>query len=88
MIKGYQREMIVMHTEGSPVFEHAYFVLKRREPPLPEADMLTEANRLIGAGEGYARGRRSRPHHPWRLFFLGFLLGAGLCALMGVWLFP
>ncbi len=48
MLKGAQKQMIVVRTRNSRLFEEAYFVMRRgvgREAD--ELDMLWEANRII-----------------------------------------
>jgi hypothetical protein len=74
MIKGCQREMVMMQTGDSPLFESAYFILRRQQPPRCKADMLAEANRIIGASSEYFGGKRRRLHGVW-LFWIGFLCG-------------
>ncbi len=82
MMKGCQREMILLQTKESPLFESAYFVLRRQRVTVPYTDMLAEANRIIGEGNGYLKRRgRRRILLP---FLLGAVLGAGLFALFGV----
>ena len=67
--------MIVVHTQKSKVFEHAYFVLRRECRTLQQGDLLSEANRLVQAvttgsvNRKRAMGRRGA-------FLLGVLLGA------------
>ena len=50
MIKGCQKRVIWLRKTGSELFEEAYFIMSeaacRRAPG--EADMIKEANRLIG----------------------------------------
>lgn len=46
MIKGAQKQMIVVKTADSKVFEEAYFVL-RRERRAQGSDIVSEANRII-----------------------------------------
>ena len=86
MIKGCQKEMIVLQTKESQIFESAFFVLRRERPCGKAAtDMLAEANRLIGAGNGYLQKRRRCGR---RLgFFIGLLCGAALGALLALLLF-
>ena len=74
MIKGCQREMIVMQTGDSPLFESAYFILRRQQPPRCKTDMLAEANRIIGAGSEYLGSKRRHRRGLW-LFLVGFLCG-------------
>lgn len=79
MIKGCQREMILLQTRESPLFESAYFVLRPRRQSTSHTDMLAEANRIIGEGNGYF-ARRAK----WRsvlLFLAGAVAGAALFAL-------
>lgn len=83
MIKGCQREMIVLQTKESPLFESAYFVLRRGYRPAPHGDMLAESNRIIGEGKDYLKKRQKRGRV--LPFLLGFLLGSlifGLGALI------
>lgn len=53
MLRGAQKQMIVVRTRDSRVFEEAYFVIRHGKhggltEPLPDKeDMLTEANRII-----------------------------------------
>lgn len=74
MLKGCQREMIVLQTQDSVFFESAYFVLRKEKRAVPKTDLLAEANRIIGAGNEYWRGGRKVP---WRflLFAGGMLVG-------------
>ena len=79
MIKGCQKEMVVLQTRESPVFESAYFVLRKgRAGAAPARDMLTEANRLLASGGEYLARRQRRRF--WLPFLLGSLCGALLCA--------
>ena len=80
MIKGCQREMIVMQTQDSTLFESAYFILRRQAPPCGKTDMLAEANRIIGAGARVPRPRR-RGMGLW-LYLIGMLCGAALFGLV------
>ena len=81
MLRGCQKQMIVLQTEESSVFESAFFVLRRENPPVGVDDMLAEANRIIGEGvrkipkkQGLLRGSL--------LILLGAVLGAGAFALV------
>ncbi len=83
MIKGCQREMIVLQTKESALFESAYFVLRRGRSVTPRGDMLAESNRIIGEGREYLQKRRK-----WRValpFFCGFFAGSALLgAIMAI----
>ena len=79
MLKGCRREMIVLHTRESHVFESAYFLLRRERAPLSGQDMVAEANRIIGVGE--QRLEKRRAGRGMLSFLLGLLCGAGVFAL-------
>ena len=81
MIKGCQREMIVMQTGESPLFESAYFILRREKRVCAKGDMLAEANRIIGAGGSYLERRKRRRFGRAFAFLCGCLAGAGILAL-------
>ena len=82
MIKGCQREMIVVQTQESPVFESAYIILRRKPAVQEHTDMVTEANRLIAQGSGEASRHKKRCLGRWWLFGLGFLSGSVLWLLL------
>ena len=93
MLRGAQKQMIVVRTHGSRVFEEACFVIRRGavQADADEGDMLREANHIIETSLPPAE------HHPseeraasgggrlvsglvW--FFSGFGVGAGLVAVL------
>ena len=52
MIKGAQKQMIVVRTGHSHYFDEAYFVLRREmRAPRCKRDMLREANRILEEGK-------------------------------------
>lgn len=76
MIKGCQREMIVLQTKESALFESAYFVLRRGKNVAARGDMLQESNRIVSQGREYFQKRhKSRKIFP---FLCGFLSGSAL----------
>ncbi len=80
MIKGAQKQMIVVRTGNSPYFDEAYFVLRRdvRPEKQEKPDMLSEANRILcesGGGGGRQAARRKR-EALWAL--LAFLVGVAV----------
>lgn len=77
MLKGCQREMIVLHTTDSPLFEDAYFVLRPEKMRSPHGDMMAEVNRIIAGGNSYLSRRRAG-RGKWLYFGVGILLGAGI----------
>lgn len=89
MVKGCQRQIVLLRGTGSELFEEAYFILKPEKTSLPQARMITEANRIIE--ENTLRGKRqgnllSKPRWDRLLFFLIGLLSGG--TFLGIlWLF-
>lgn len=75
MIKGAQKQMIVVRTGNSPYFDEAYFVLRREIDPKKQKrpDILSEADRILRESGGSAPIRKKRRWH-W-LFLLAFFAG-------------
>ena len=81
MLRGAKKNMIVVRTRDSRMFEEAYFVMRRDSSlaTVGDADMLWEANRIlentvpqgrsVRGGDSDKRGGRLRGA-------IGFLLGA------------
>ena len=77
MLRGCQKEMIMLKTAESRLFERAFFVLRRGgEAAAGNDDMLAEATRLLSLAEG------AKPRRRWGR---GFLFAAGL--LCGIAIF-
>jgi len=75
MVKGAQKQMVVIKTADSQVFEEAYFVV-RRGAGTGQMDMLAEANRII---ESCGIGSKSKPKIDFRqwMFALCSFVGGG-----------
>ncbi len=93
MLRGAQKQMIVVRTHGNRVFEEAYFVIRRdaARAEADESDMLREANRIIESSLPPASRKappvtREAPRFGlaagliW--FGIGFSAGAGLIGLL------
>lgn len=88
MVKGCQRQIVLLRGTGSELFEEAYFILKPEKADLPQAQMITEANRIIE--ENTQRKKRASavtaPRGGRLLFFLlGLLSGGSFLGML--WLF-
>lgn len=79
MIRGAQKQMLVVRTGGSRYFDGAYFVLRRELPRRGEGreDILREANRILEESGLDPRPPR-RCRRGWLLFGAGLLVGAGI----------
>ena len=86
MIKGSQKQMIVVRTGGSRYFDEAYFVLRRgvRAGREEQSDLLTEANRILHESQTGRPAKKPHRLRPYLLFALGILLGAGAAVLVCV----
>ena len=88
MIKGTQKQMIVLRTGESRYFDEAYFVLRREVKPDPRVknDILQEANRILEESRVLPRERRKRMKRWWlggaAVFLAGGLFGGGISALI------
>lgn len=92
MLRGTKKNMIVVRTRESRVFEEAYFVMRRDShlTAMDEADMLWEANRILeSALPTVGKDSLSPPvgEHPGRLrslfwFGVGLLSGGGVTGLL------
>jgi len=77
MIKGAQKQMIVLRTADSRFFDEAYFVLRREIPATHGAtgEMLYEANRILRENTHADPLPVKRKKRGWILFGIGFLVG-------------
>ncbi len=91
MLKGAHKQMIVVRTRDSRLFEEAHFVMRRgaAEAPGDDLDLVFEANRIIenslprdGGAAGGLPQRRSGEVHPgghgsvtWRESGVGLAVG-------------
>ena len=82
MVKGVNKQMIVLRIDGNRIYESACFVLKSDVSHTKEArkDMLNEANRLLGDME-IKKARSGKGRIFWRialpliLFVIGVVTG-------------
>lgn len=80
MLKGINRNMIVVRTPPTSKFEVAYFVLRRDGGTDSHRKILSEASEMIASGEGNVPQKR-RGFLCTLCFVLGILAGAG-----GAWI--
>ena len=76
MIKGAQKQMIVLRTGSSRYFDEAYFVLRQGVSSEREKqpDLLTEAKRILAESESRQTGKRPRSG-AWLWFVIGMATG-------------
>ncbi|MBQ4323018.1 MAG: hypothetical protein IJC19_03680 [Clostridia bacterium] len=94
MLKGAKKNMIVVRTRDSRVFEEAYFVMRRDagSTVTDDSDMLWEANRILENTIPTAEQARPNPTPIGRggtlknllWFGLGLFSGGGIVLLIGV----
>ncbi len=85
MVKGTQKQMVVVRTAGNRYYEQAYFVLRdgHRVTDEVEPTMLAEANRILDECMLTPRPRRRRMRR-MTAFFLGLLSGATVAAAVAL----
>ena len=84
-MRGYQRRVIFLKNTGSALFEEAYFVMRSEEMAegKSEADMVSEATRIIEENFGKRKSRRKIPTLLTLIFsFLGGALLTFIIALI------
>ncbi len=84
MIKGAQKQMIVIRTGNSRYFDEAYFVLRRdlSRGACRKGDMLSEANRILAEHQPSGKNPRRHWWRPLLFFGIGLLLGVGVTLLV------
>ena len=84
MIRGAQRNMIVVKTSDSELFEEAHFFV-RREVSAKSFDLLTEADKII-RGDAEDRGEKKRRRCSISvgalIFSSGLVIGAFMMLLL------
>ncbi len=77
MIKGAQKQMIVLRTGNSPYFDEAYFVLRREvhSERANRGDILTEANKILEENTKGTKQHSRRRAVGWLLFVAGLVCG-------------
>lgn len=78
MVKGNQRQVILVHSPDPRLFEQAIFILRDDHKPVTDEMLLKEAERIIGTGRWERRRNRATMAAVW------ILTGAFSTAL--VWL--
>ena len=84
MMKGAQKQMIVVRTCDSRYFDEAYFVLRREVKAHRGAknEMLDEANRILRESELAPRPPRKRLSRGVCFFLSGILCGGAVAILV------
>ena len=86
MLKGIQKNVMVVKLAGSSLFESAYFVIRREAREAKHGEMIREANKIICECDGRSR-TDSRLMRRWErvMLVLYGALGGGI-AVGCVWL--
>lgn len=80
MVKGAQKQMVVLKINDSEVFEEAYFLV-RRGADAARMDMLTEANRIVEEC-GIGRKRKLKANVRLIVFSVASFLAGGAVGAM------
>ena len=88
MVKGINKQMIVLKLEGNRLYDSACFLLKNNPKPCDDKrDMVYEANRILSRMEVRKDSAFSIKWKKWLLLSAAFLLGAVIGAVIGVLVF-
>ena len=81
MIKGINKNMIVVKNTGSRYFEEAHFIIKNSASEIHERDLVKEASKIVG-NVLTESGKQSKPKRRVLkgiiTFLLSFISGAAL----------
>ena len=83
MLKGCQKQVVVLRGRNGDMFEEAYFILRTGAPVSGMPEMLCEANRIVEATKPCREKKKGIPPHVigFVFFVVGLLVGAGLVLL-------
>ena len=83
-MRGYQRRVIFLKNTGSALFEEAYFLMRSEEMTegKSEADMVSEAARIIE--ENFGKRKKRRNTYRLLTLFLSFISGAILTLIIAL----
>ena len=83
MLKGCQKQVVVLRGRNGDMFEEAYFILRTGAPVSGVPEMLCEANRIVEATKPCRERKKGVPDHVkcFMFFAVGLLVGAGLVLL-------
>lgn len=85
MIKGINKNIIVVKNTGSRYFEEAHFIVKNNVSELADRDLVKEASRIVGTvleSSGKASKPKGRIVKKLMAFILSFLSGAAIGILL------
>ena len=85
MVKGCQRQMVVIRCPADSIFESAHLILKNDAISSSGEDIVKQANRVIAESALAKSKRNAKKRGRERLFLIlsficGALAGGGLCA--------
>lgn len=83
MLKGCQKQMVVLRGKSGDIFEEAYFILRAGAGASGLPEMLCEANRIVEATKPCREKKNGVPSHvkSFIFFVVGIAVGAGLVLL-------
>ena len=83
MLKGCQKQVVVLRGRNGDMFEEAYFILRTGAPVSGFPEMLCEANRIVEATKPCKEKKKGIPSHVigFVFFAVGLAVGAGLVLL-------
>ena len=83
MLRGCQKQVVVLRGKTGDIFEAAYFVLRAGTSVSGVPEMLCEANRIVEATKPCKEKKKGIPSHVigFVFFAVGLAVGAGLVLL-------
>ena len=83
MLRGCQKQVVVLRGKSGDIFEEAYFILRAGGSATGLPELLCEANRIVEATKTAKSGEKTVSPHAWKFIFflLGLVTGVGVVLL-------
>lgn len=81
MVRGIQKEMIMLKTDKGSIFEAVYFLLRSDIPKPSENDILKEANKIVEENQSHKKRKRDERKNKLRCGIPFFIFGT-LCGII------
>ena len=84
MLKGIQKNVIMIQPRSGGIFERAYFILRddKRPSRCDRSEMVKEANRIIADSVILTHKKRKKRPSRFIMFILGALFGGGAVGIL------
>ena len=82
MIKGCHRNIVFLKDTGSELFDEAYFILKPNAKDKKEADIISEATKIVNSLDDGSKNKVNGKLSKLISFLIGTLLGGSIMLII------